>query len=382
MKRKADIVIIGGGINGCALAYRLAKQKKTVVLLEKNYLSSGATGSCGAGIRQQWSTKENIELAMHSVKMFEGLNTELNADIEFRQGGYLIINHTEKELKQSKQNVALQRSLNLDVEIVDVSDIQRIVPILDVKAIQAIGATFCPTDGHANPFKTTFAFARASEKHGASLYTHTTVKQIKKKKDYFYEIQTDKGTLTSTWVINAAGVWSKDLAKQVSIDLPNTPFRKEAMATERLQPLFDAMVISFRDGIYFSQQAEGQIVGGIPIPEERSGFRFMPTYAFLEHMSHTLTRYAPILKQVNMLRHWTGFYDVTLDARPILGEDEHTPGFVHCHGFSGHGFMLAPMVSKLISDQIIDKKTSSVLQRLSLKRFENPDLIQEQNVVG
>ena len=272
--------------------------------------------------------------------------------------------------------------MNLDVEILDVSEIPRIVPILDVKAIQAIGATFCPTDGHANPFKTTFAFARAAEKHGASLYTHTNVKQIKKKKDYIYEIQTDKGTLTSSWVINAAGVWSKDLAKQVSIDLPNTPFRKEAMATERLQPLFEAMVISFQDGIYFSQQAQGQIVGGIPIPEERSGFRLMPTYAFLEHMAQTLTRYAPTLKQVNMLRHWTGFYDVTPDARPILGEDEQIPGFVHCHGFSGHGFMLAPMVSRLISDHIIDKKTSSVLQRLSLKRFENPDLIQEQNVVG
>jgi len=382
MKRKADIVIIGGGINGCALAYRLAKQKKNVVLLEKNYLSSGATGSCGAGIRQQWSTKENIELSMHSVKMFEGLNTELDSDIEFRQGGYLIINHTEKEMKQSEQNVALQRSLNLDVEILNVSDIQKIVPILDVKGMHAIGATFCPTDGHANPFKTTFAFARAAEKQGALLYTHTKVNQINKKKDYVYEIQTDKGILTSSWVINTAGVWSKDIAKHVSINLPNTPFRKEAMATERLQPLFEAMVISFHDGIYFSQQAEGQIVGGIPIPEERSGFHTMPTYAFLQHMAYTLTRYAPLLKQVNMLRHWTGFYDVTPDARPILGEDENVPGFVHCHGFSGHGFMLAPMVSKLIADQIVHGKTSSVLQRLSLKRFDDPDLIQEQNVVG
>lgn len=382
MGKKADIIIIGGGINGCALAYRLAKQNKKVLLFEKSYLSSGATGSCGAGIRQQWSTRENIELAMQSVKIFEQLDTELNYDIEFRQGGYLIINHTEEEQKQSEKNVSLQRSLHLDVESIDVSEIIKIVPILDIEGMQAIGATFCPTDGHANPFKTTFAFARAAKKEDAVIHTHTTVENIKVKKNHVFEVKTTQGSFTSDWLIDAAGVWSQDIAGMVGIKTPNTPFRKEALATERLKPLFDTMVISFHDGIYFSQQAEGQIVGGIPIPEERRGFYTMPTYAFLRHMAQTLTRYAPVLKQINMLRHWTRFYDVTPDARPVLGEDIHCPGFIHCHGFSGHGFMLAPMVSKLLSDYIILNKSSPVLKRLSIERFKDKKLVQEQNVVG
>src|SRR6056297_1780409 len=100
MNEHADVAIIGGGVNGCAIAYYLSKLKMNVSVFERNYLGSGATGSCGAGIRQQWSTKENTELAIQSVHMFEELSDELGEDIEFSQGGYLIINHTEEELVQ------------------------------------------------------------------------------------------------------------------------------------------------------------------------------------------------------------------------------------------------------------------------------------------
>ena len=96
MIKKAEVVIIGGGVNGCSLAYRLAKKDVEVALVEKHYLSSGSTGTCGAGIRAQWSTRENTELAIKSVKIFEKLSQELGEDIEFRQGGYLIAVHDEK----------------------------------------------------------------------------------------------------------------------------------------------------------------------------------------------------------------------------------------------------------------------------------------------
>lgn len=382
MQLKTDVVIVGGGVNGCAIAYYLAKKGVDVTVFERNYLSSGATGSCGAGIRQQWSTKENTELAIKSVHMFEQLSKELGMDIEFSQGGYLIINHSLKELAQSKKNVQMQRSLGLDVSVVSTEKITDIVPVLDIKGIGAVGATFCPTDGHANPFKTTFAYAHAATERGADIHNHTTVLAIKRNKQQVTEVVTDKGTIKTTWVVDAAGAWSKDIAKMVDIIIPNEPFRKEVLVTERLQPLFNAMVISFKDGIYFSQQPEGNIVGGIPIPEQQAGFNEMPTFSFIQHMSDTLTRYAPALRQINMLRHWTGYYDVTPDARPILGEDEQVSRFVHCHGFSGHGFMLSPMVSTMLANLIADGKKSPVLHRLRLSRFEEEDIDLEQNVVG
>jgi sarcosine oxidase subunit beta len=382
MKSKADVVIIGGGVNGCSLAYRLAKKGLDVVVVEKNYLSSGATGACGAGIRQQWSTRENTLLAIQSVKIFEQLNDELGQDIEFRQGGYLIAVHDKNEMKQAEKNVAMQRSLGLKVNILEPEKITNIVPILDVKGMRAIGATFCPTDGHANPFKTTFAYADAAKELGAEINTHTTVIDLKTTQKEICAVVTNQKTIRTGVVVNAAGIDSKKIAEMINLKLPLRPFRKEIIATERLQPLFEAMVISFKDGIYFSQQKEGQIVGGIPIPEETEGYKTMPTFAFLQHMARTITRYAPILKHVNLLRHWTGFYDVTPDARPILGEVKEVKGFLQCNGFSGHGFMISPMVSNLLTDLIVDGKTSEILESLGLERFKGKRIEKELSVVG
>ena len=382
MKNKADVVIVGGGINGCSLAYTLAKKGIDIAVVERNYISSGATGACGAGIRQQWSTKENTELAIKSVKIFEKLSKELGEDIEFCQGGYLIAIHDEKDMKQAKKNVGMQRALGLKVDILTPEKIIDVVPILDVQGMHAIGATFCPTDGLANPFKTTFAYANAARRNGAEIYTHTKVVGIKTNNKKISAVKTDKGTIKTPTIVNATGVWSKQIAEMAGIKIPNVPFRKEIMATERLKPLFEAMVISFNDGIYFSQQEEGQIVGGIPIPDQKSGYRTMPTILFVQHMAKTLTQYAPSLKHVNMLRHWTGFYDVTPDSRPILGEDNTISGFIHCHGFSGHGFMLSPMVTTLLSEFIADGKTSDILETLHLDRFKGKHIEHEMAVVG
>ncbi|MFW6121976.1 MAG: NAD(P)/FAD-dependent oxidoreductase, partial [Petrotogales bacterium] len=382
MKNRAEVVISGGGVSGCSLAYQLAKREVDVAVVEKKYLSSGATGSCGAGIRQQWSTRENIELAIKSVKIFEKLGKELGYDIEFRQGGYLIAIHDNKEMKQAKKNVALQSSLGLKVDILNPEEINDIVPILDVKGMKAIGATFCPADGHANPFNTTFAYANAARKHGAKIYTHTTVNGIETNHKRITEVKTDKGNIKTDTVVNAAGVWSKKIAERIGVKLPNVPFRKEIIATERFRPIFEAMVISFKDGIYFSQQKEGQIVGGIPTPEERGGYKTMPTFEFIQHMAKTLTMYAPVLKHINVLRHWTGFYDVTPDARPILGEVEEIKGFIQCNGFSGHGFMLSPMVSQTLADFIADDKSSTILKSLKLDRFKGKKIDHEMSVVG
>jgi sarcosine oxidase subunit beta len=379
---KADVVIIGGGVNGCSLAYQLAKKGKKVVLVEKNYLCSGATGRCGAGIRQQWSTKENVELAIKSVKIFEGLEKELGQDIGLRQGGYLIVVHDKKDMIQSQKNVEMQKSLGLDVSILTPDEIVKIVPILDIKGMNAIGATFCPTDGHVDPFKTTHAYAKAAQENGAKLYKYTYVTNIKTKNKRIESVITDKGEIKTNILINAAGAWSKKIAEIVGVRLPNKPFRKEILVTERVKPIFKAMVISFKDGIYFSQQDEGQILGGIPIPSEKSGYLTVPTFDFLHHMSKTLTRYAPNLKHVNVIRQWTGYYDVTPDARPIIGETDKIKGFIQCNGFSGHGFMLSPMVTKLLTDYIVEEKSQDILESLNLRRFKGKKIVKEVSVVG
>ena len=207
MNKKADVVIIGGGVTGCSLAYKLSKKGLDVCLFEKSYLSSGATGCCGAGIRQQWSTRENAELAKKSIELFEKLSKTLNYDIELRQGGYLIAVHDEEEMRQAEKNVEMQRSLGIKVDILSPEKINDVASILDVKGMNVVGATFCATDGHANPFKTTFAYANAAKKSGANIFTHTEVKDIKVNKGEIKEVITTKGSIKTNVVVNAAGVW-------------------------------------------------------------------------------------------------------------------------------------------------------------------------------
>ena len=382
MIEKADVVIVGGGVNGCALAYELSSRGVEVAVIERKHLAAGATGRCGAGIRQQWSAKENAALAIESVKIFERLEEELGSNIGLRQGGYLIAIHDEEDMKQAEKNVEMQRSLGLDVSILESDEINDVVPILDVEGMNAIGATFCPTDGHADPFKTTHAYADAAMRKGAKIYKFTEVQDIVTDGGEIKAVKTSRGTIKTPVVVNAAGAWSKKIAEMAGIKLPNVPYKKEIMVTERIARIFDAMVISFKDGIYFSQQEEGQILGGIPPPETVTGYETMPTLPFLEHMSRTITRYAPILKHINVLRQWTGFYDVTPDALPILGEVKGLKGFIQCNGFSGHGFMLSPMVARLLAQLITGEKLSLPIDRLNLERFEKMEFEAEKSVVG
>ncbi|MDD5778182.1 MAG: FAD-binding oxidoreductase, partial [Candidatus Thermoplasmatota archaeon] len=275
-----------------------------------------------------------------------------------------------------------QRSLGLEVDILSPHEVTEIVPILDVEGMRAIGATFCPTDGHADPFKTTYAYAEAARRQGAHFYRFTTVTDILTDQGSVTGVRTDRGDLSVPVVVNAAGAWSKQIAAMAGVEVPNVPYKKEIIVTERMARVFDAMVISFRDGIYFSQQDEGQVLGGIPPPETVTGYHLEPTFSFLQHMAATLARYAPVLKHINVIRQWTGFYDVTPDARPILGPVEGLEGFIQCHGFSGHGFMLAPMVARLLADLIVDGAGSPILESLNLARFEDMDIEQEHSVVG
>ena len=380
MKGRADVVIVGGGINGSAIAYELAKRGKEVVVVERKWLAYGATGRCGAGIRQQWSARENALLAKKSVEIFEGLEEELGHEIGLRQGGYLIAIHDEEGMEQAKKNVEMQRSIGLPVRIIDEDEIKEIAPILNPEGMEAIAATFCPTDGHANPFKTTYAYAMAAQKLGAEFYKFTEVKGIKVEDGKVKKVITNRGEIETDYVVNAAGAWSSKIAKMVGLEIPNKPVRKEAMVTEPVKRMFDCMVISFKHGIYFSQQDEGQILGGIPSPEEKIGYYTQPTFSFLKHMAYMLGKYAPPLKNVRILRQWTGFYDVTPDALPILGK---TPieGFIQCNGFSGHGFMIAPMTARLLAQLICGEKMEMDIERLNMDRFEG-EITQEKAVVG
>jgi sarcosine oxidase subunit beta len=380
MIKKADIVIIGGGVVGCSIAYNLAKLgAKNIILLEKNTLSSGATGRCGAGIRQQFGTKMNCILARESIKIFENLSQELEYDIELNQGGYLILAYTEKEVNQFKKNVALEQSLNIKARFITVEEAKEIVPPLNTEGILA--ATFCPTDGHANPFKTNFAYAEAAERLGVKIYTFTEVKEIETENHKIVAVNTDKGKVLTPMVVNAAGGYSGIIGKMVGVDIPVYSQRHQILITEPLDPLFRPMLMSFSRNFYCQQTPHGSIIMGLGDPNERKDGDIGSSWQFAREMAQKMTAVVPLLKEVSMIRQWAGLYNMSPDAQPILGEHPQIEGFYMAIGFSGHGFMLAPITSKLIAELILKRKTSLPIDKLEIGRFERGELIIEPSVV-
>jgi len=380
MKSKAEVVIIGGGVTGCGVAYNLAKKGLTdVVLVEKNYLASGATGRCGGGIRQQFTTEWNIKLAMESVKKFEKMNEELGIDIEYEQGGYLIIAVDENEVKEFKKNVKLQNKLGLDSKFISPSEAKEIVPYLNEEDI--LGATFCQSDGHAYPFRVVEGYAKRAEEMGVEINRFTEVKSIKKENGEIKSVMTNRGEIKTNIVVNAAGGYSREIGKMVGVKMPNKPFRHEILATERYKHILDPMIISFKYGIYFSQQRHGEIVGGIGDPDEPSSYNTKSSLKFVERFTSVLGKILPAFKNLNIVRQWAGFYDVTPDAQPILGYTEGVDTLIQANGYSGHGFMVAPKVTELIAELIVDGKTSLPIDELNLKRFEG-ETVGEAYVVG
>jgi len=366
MKGRAGLVIIGGGVSGLGTAYQLGKRGFTdVVLIEKNYFGSGATGRCGGGIRQQFSEEYNIVLARESVRMFEKLGEELGQDIGLRQGGYLILAHTEEEAESLKKNVKLQNSLDVPSRYMEPDGALDIVPQLNTEGLSA--AAYCQTDGVAQPFLVVKGYVDKLREMGVELHHHTTVTGIKVENGEIKRVITDKGDIETDTVLNAAGAWSAHIAKMVGVELPNKPYRHEIMATEHMKPWLKPMIISFHNGVYFSQSHDGEIVGGIGDPDEPSSFNISSSLEFLERFTSVVVRYLPAMRKIKVMRQWAGLYDVTPDARPILGPVDELPGFIQAHGYSGHGFMIHPMVTKLLAEHIVDGKTSIDIEPLNLR---------------
>jgi len=382
MIKTADVVIIGGGISGCSIAYNLAKKGvKNIAVIEKNFLASGSTGRCGAGIRQQWGTEMNCKLAMSSIKFFETANDELkyDGDIEFKQGGYLIVASTQKEDEQFKKNVQLQRSLGMDVEYLTPNEAIKIVPYLNTENLTS--ATFCPKDGHLNPFLTTDAYAKAARRLGVHIYTFTEVVGINTLNGKITGVITNKGEISTRTVVNAAGGYSKEIAKMVNIDLPVYSERHQILVTEPVEPMQGPMVMSFSLNIYCQQSPHGSFIMGRGDENEPRDLRLTSSWHFLDEMAKSITNLLPPIGKLRVIRQWSGLYNLTPDRQPILGAIKELEGFYLAVGFSGHGFMFGPMTGLLIAEQILGEKNTIDISTLDKDRFERGELVLEPSVV-
>ena len=382
MKKKTDVVIIGGGVIGTSIAYNLAKNGVTdVVLVERDTLSCGATGRCAGGIRQQWSEPSNVRLARASIDIFKNFREEMGRDIGLVEGGYLLCAHAEEEAERFRETVAMQRKVGADVRIVTPEEMHDITPCLNTDGM-ILGA-YCPDDCHADPFQVTQGYAENARRLGVDIELHTEVTKIRKKGRRVAAVVTNGGKIECNWVINAAGGHSAEVGVMAGVDLPTKSYRHQIAVTEPIRRMQEPLIVDFYVNIYFCQTAHGSFMMGCGDEAEKPGHNVRGTWQFLEEISRRLTGLVPALKDISVVRQWAGLYNMSPDAQPILGVvSDEVENFICAVGFSGHGFMLAPITGVLMAELIIYGKTRTLpVDELSIKRFEGDVHSTEANVV-
>jgi len=378
---RASVVIIGGGVMGLALAHNLAKRGCTdVVVLEKGYLCAGASGRNGGGVRMQWGTAANIELAKRSVELMKQFAGEMGINIWLRQGGYLFLAKSRAIAERLEKNARLHNKHAVRTEILTPGAARKLVPQLTMKHV--VLAAFHPEDGVIFPWPFLWGYAQAAQKRGVRVETFTQVVGLQTSGGVVSAVQTDRGPIACETVVVAAGAWSPAVARLAGVTLPNEPHRHEILSTEPLKPFLGPLVSVLDSGLYFSQSMRGEIVGGMGDPKEPAALEQGSTLRFLARFSRALTEQVPVLGRVKVLRQWAGCYDVTPDNNPILGRTPGLANLLHMSGFVGHGFMMAPAVAERMAEWMVTGNSDDLFTRFSLERFRSGKLEREDMIIG
>jgi len=379
MKRRSKIIIVGGGITGLSTAYFLAKKGETdVVILEKNYLGSGSTFRCATGIRASFTTEEHIVLQKKSIELWKELSEELG--FFYLRGGYVWLFSEEKHLEAFKEFSKLHNKYGVPTRIIYPDEIKELVPRINLEGI--IGALFDPIAGKADPFGTIFALAQACRKMGVEIYTGVKVNKIITENGKVRGVDTSAGVIEGSKILVAAGYGTRELLKTVGVDIPLENFPHHSMVTEQFRETFKPLVIDWSTSTYVVQTKDGNFLMGTEV-EEHPNYPLLTRIDFIPRVVKTIVRLFPWMREVHVLRYWTGYYVMSPDRHPILGPVEDVEGLYVGAGYSGHGFMMGPVVGTVLSEWILEEKVSiPQAERLTLRRIKEGKLIYEKAVIG
>ncbi len=382
LPNKADVVIIGGGVIGTAIAYYLTQKGcKDVVVLERNQmLGLESTGKNAGGVRAQFGTKVNIQFALESIKIFEKFEELTGQDPYFSQCGYLFMTENEKLWKSFQENVKLQNSLGVDSVTLTPEEIKEKVPLVDVEGL--LGGTFWQRDGILDPSAILVGYEKRSIQAGVKFVNNTEVTGFEMTDGKIDSIVTDKGKIKPQTVVLASGAWSKKIGKMLDLDFPAIPIKRQIVTTKPLGiPEGFPMVVNMDSGSYLHRESGGILMGWAD-PNTKEGLGIEPDFDYtMEVVERSMAR-LPIIEEAEILSDWAGLYSITPDHHAILGKIEKMPQIVCAFGFSGHGVMHAPAVGICLAEEIFDgKPTFLEMDSLRFERFEKGELVEEKNVI-
>jgi sarcosine oxidase subunit beta len=376
MSNTADVVIIGGGVVGCAAAYYLAKAGNTNVIVLEGTKSIGHGGSSrnGGGVRQSGRDVRELPYAMYGIKhLWPTLSEELGVDVEYTQKGNLRLGKTEAHLEKLQTLAKNAQSVGLDVRMVDAKEVKEICPYL---SDDIIGASWCPTDGHANPLTTTLGYYKRALEMGVRFYTDAEVTELRKVKGKVRKVILKDGTVfEGETIILAAGYESRYIARTVGVDVPMTRLIDECLVTEMQPHMFDIMLGTAGADFYGHQAKHGSFVFGSDCGYEEVTDMTDPSKLITNAMTlsascRAIMGYVPALKDAKIVRSWCGWLDNAFDGVPFISKVDEAEGLILACGFTGHGFGTAPAVGLMLSQMVAGEDTVVDITPLRYDRFK------------
>ncbi len=384
---RSDVIVIGGGVIGNSVAWQLAKRGKSVTVLERNDIASGSAGATDGVVG--YHTKKpgpQLDLAVQSIEMFDTLGQELGFDIEYgRHAGGMQPVEDKVQWDMLSAMVEEQKESGVDIRMVSAEEARELEPGL---AQDIYGALYSPTGGKVNSLALTMAFCEAAKKLGATVLTNTEVTEFIIDGKKIVGVKTNNGEYYADVFVNSAGSWAANVAKLAGIEVPIIPRKGQLAVTEpishymeatiqcalyniikfRPETIEDEAVLKLGSSLSIEQTEDGSmIVGGTREFEDYLGEN---TFEAIEIMMNRATRFFPLLKDVSVVRFFSGFRPFTPDGLSLLGHVDELENFVMAAGHEGDGIALSPITGKLIAEIICDGKASYDISEFDPNRFK------------
>jgi sarcosine oxidase, subunit beta len=380
LKPQYDVVIVGAGIHGLAIAYYLCKRGVTsIALIEKSYLGAGNSGRNTAILRSNYRTPEGIPFYDESIKIWEHLSEELDYNLMFSQQGHITVAHTSATLTGLRVRADANQVLGVNSRLIDPGEIKKLVPSIYIGPhvrYPIMGGLYHPPGGNIRHDAVVWGYARAADRMGAEIHTRTEVTGIDVANGAVQGVRTTAGYIKTATVVNATSGWCTTIARMAGVPLPITSHTLQACVTEPLKPFMDKVIVSANLHVYVNQSDRGELVLGSEI-DPYTSYSQKATLPTLEMIAgHTLELF-PSLRHVSVMRQWGGICDMTPDYSPIMGESE-LKGFILDVGWGTYGFKAGPVSGVRIAELIATGKTPDLIKPFLPDRFAKNHLVGEK----